>query len=211
MEIGIIGATGNAGKAIFEEAVRRGHDVTAIVRDREKAVEVLGHEAKILEKDAFSLSQADLAGFDYVIDAFRSPKAYEHLDLAAKLIRLFRGNKHTTLFFILGAASLKDPSGNRLLKAILANNANAPWIETPLQQVHEYDFLTWIDNVNWTAISPQGNFKVGPATEYVMGTDQLMQNTEGESVVTTGNVAVAIVDEIEHPKHLRQRFTVVDK
>ena len=33
MKIGIIGATGNAGSAIYQEAVQRGHEVTAIVRN----------------------------------------------------------------------------------------------------------------------------------------------------------------------------------
>jgi len=211
MKIGIIGATGKAGQAIYREAEKRNHDVTAIVRSSEKARELFGDNVKMIKKDVFTLNQADLSGFDYIVDAFASPKAYEHLDLAGKLIRMFRENEETTLFFILGAASLNDDNGKRYLDTILANYAGQPWIATPLQQAHEYDYLQWIDNVKWTAISPQETFNVGPATGYVMGEESIMKNSEGKSTVTTGNVAKAVVDEIESPTHLNKRFTVVDQ
>jgi putative NADH-flavin reductase len=50
MKIGIIGATGNAGRAIVGEAVARGHAVTAVVRSPEKARELLGASVAILHK-----------------------------------------------------------------------------------------------------------------------------------------------------------------
>ncbi|WP_396206516.1 NAD(P)H-binding protein, partial [Enterococcus sp.] len=60
MKVGIIGATGNAGAAIFKEAQQRGHEVVAIVRNAAKAKEQLGENSLIIEKDAFSLAQSDL-------------------------------------------------------------------------------------------------------------------------------------------------------
>ena len=48
MKIGIIGATGNAGSAIYQETVQRGHEVTAIVRNEAKSKEQVGETFKTL-------------------------------------------------------------------------------------------------------------------------------------------------------------------
>lgn len=69
MRIGIIGATGMAGSAVFREAVTRGHETVALVRDSAKAADVLGATARITERDAFALTAEDLAGFDVVVNA----------------------------------------------------------------------------------------------------------------------------------------------
>jgi putative NADH-flavin reductase len=55
MKIGIIGAIGNAGRAIYAEAISRGHDVTALVRDPDRARELLGPKVVVVAKDAFDL------------------------------------------------------------------------------------------------------------------------------------------------------------
>ncbi|WP_125982704.1 NAD(P)-dependent oxidoreductase [Loigolactobacillus iwatensis] len=210
MQIGIIGATGNAGSAIFKTAEKKGHTVTAIVRNKAKAQKMFGADAKILEKDALALTYNDLHNFDYVIDAFASPKSYQHLDLATQLITEFREDTHTTLLFILGSSSLRDEEGNLLLDSVLKRAAGQPWIGTPIQQTHEYNYLKWVDNVKWTAVSPQIEFVVGPATSYRLGTDNAMTDSNGKATVSTGNFAAAIVAEIEEPTHLHQRFTVVN-
>lgn len=66
MKIGIIGANGNARKLILAEAVKRKHEVTAIVRDRSKVAE----SVDVIEKDIFDLQTEELAAFDVVVDAF---------------------------------------------------------------------------------------------------------------------------------------------
>ncbi|MGM0931236.1 MAG: NAD(P)H-binding protein [Actinomycetota bacterium] len=73
MKIGIIGASGNAGRDLFREATKRGHQTTAIVRSAAKAADVLGADAAVLERDAFAIDAEDLAAFDVVINAFGSP------------------------------------------------------------------------------------------------------------------------------------------
>ena len=70
MKIAVIGATGKQGSMIAEEALNRGHDVTAIVRN---AAKVSNAELKVLEKDVFSLTPEDLSDFDVVVDAFGTP------------------------------------------------------------------------------------------------------------------------------------------
>lgn len=112
--IGVIGATGTAGKAITKEAVQKGFEVTAIVRNEEKAQKIFGKTVSYLNKDAFALQKTDLEKFDTIVDAF-SPSdlkiAYLHIDLATKLVAFFRETTHPRLFFILGAGSLKNGKG----------------------------------------------------------------------------------------------------
>lgn len=135
MRLAIIGATGMAGTALYREGVSRGHEVTAIVRNKDKAVSLLGRDVKIIEKNVFDLSRSDIDGFDVVINAFStSPdKAYLHLDLAAKLIALFRETERPRLFFILGAGSLLDQEGKLFLDTIkTAPNAES-WISIPIE------------------------------------------------------------------------------
>ncbi|KRL80779.1 NAD(P)-dependent oxidoreductase [Secundilactobacillus paracollinoides] len=210
MKIGVIGATGRTGQEIVKEAISRGHEVTAIVRSKDKAASLFGNQVTIIKQDALTLTHDDLSEFDEVVDAFASPQAYQHLDLASRLISAFRNDDTTNLFFILGASSLKQADGTMMLDTILKDNAGQPWIQTPVQQVHEYNYLQWIDNVNWTAISPQATFTPGPKTTYRIAKDEILLNKAGKSEVSTGNLASALLDEIEQPKHLRQRFTVVD-
>lgn len=211
MKIGVIGATGHAGSAIVNEALSRGHQVTAIVRNAAKAEKMFGDKVTVIQKDAMAITKADLTPFDVVVDSFATrDAAYRHLDLATRLVSELRGDDHTRVFFILGASSLLD-HGKRVIDQVLAANKGADWVQTPQQQWHEYQFLQWVDNVNWTAMSPQFEFKVGPRSAYQLGKDELLHNNEGKSTVTTGNFAAAMLDEIEHPNHIRSRFTVCDQ
>ena len=87
---------------------KRGHEVTAIVRNHKKAEDLFGSEAAILAKDAFDLAKEDLVAFDAIVNAFATEpaKAYRHVDLAAELIALLRESDSPRLVFILGAGSL---------------------------------------------------------------------------------------------------------
>ena len=64
-KIAVVAANGKAGRAIVKEAVNRGLDVTAVVREANRT-----DAQHIIERDLFDLTAADLAGFDVVIDAF---------------------------------------------------------------------------------------------------------------------------------------------
>lgn len=211
MKIGIIGGNGKTGSALYAEAKKRGHEPTAIVRSEQRGREVLGEDAQLLVKDAFDLTKADLTQFDVVVDAFAvpmgSPVAYLHLDLLTKLVHDLRDTK-TRLVVIIGAASLKQPDGKRLIDQLLAMPDHEQWIGTPLNQTYEYEFLQMIDNVDWVAVSPSRNFGPGPTNGYVTGTDELLVDSNGKSELSNGNMALAIMDEIESPQHQHQRFTV---
>lgn len=214
MKIGIIGGAGRTGRALFNEAVKRGDLPTAIVRDQDKAEGVLGDYGNYLEKDAFKLTAADLMSFDVVIDAMGSEpgQASRHVDLAKMLVELVRpeGENAPRLFFILGAASLtKD--GRPYLEELYEQPGTASWIAIPEQQLRELKYLQGVTDVDWVGISPAAEFVPGPAGRPVLGTDELLVGPGGASRVTTGTLAVAVLDEIHEPQHKGERFTVRDE
>lgn len=210
MRVAIIGATGMAGSALYKESVSRGHDVTAIVRNKDKAISLFGDTVKMIEKDVFELEKADLAGFDVIINAFATApaKAYQHLDLAAKLVAMFRETEKPRLFFILGAASLLDENGNLFLDTLKTIPDVAAWISIPTEAYKTLNFLRGIDNVNWVGVSPSADFVAGEATTPVLGKDHLLTAPNGKSLVTSGTMAAAILNEIENPQFIKTRFTV---
>ncbi|UNL70566.1 NAD(P)H-binding protein [Bifidobacterium longum subsp. longum] len=65
LKIAVVAANGKEGRLVVEAAVRRGHDVTAVVRGENKT-----DAQHAIVKDLFDLTAADLAGFDVVVDAF---------------------------------------------------------------------------------------------------------------------------------------------
>ena len=65
------------------------------------------------------------------------------------------------------------------------------------------------NELEWTFLSPPASIAPGERTgHYRVGKDQLLKNKEGESKISTQDYAVAMLDELEHPQHIRERFTV---
>lgn len=213
MKIGIIGATGMAGSALFHEASKRKHEVTAIVRDKVKALAQLGERTRVLERDAFDLTKEDLADFDVIINAFATEpaKAYRHTDLAAKLIAMFRETEQPRLVFILGAGSLQTGDDKHLfVEDVRQAPGSEAWISIPENQLKELRFLREVDNVNWIGVSPSADFRPGENRGVVLGKDELLVSADGKSHTTAGTLAAALLDEIEKPQHKQERFTVGD-
>ncbi|MFB9769443.1 NAD(P)-dependent oxidoreductase [Lactiplantibacillus modestisalitolerans] len=215
MKIMIIGATGMAGSAITKMALNRGHEVLAIGRSADKLA-ALPTDAKLTTQalDAFKLTKADLAAVDVVVDAMACPpdQAYLHVDLATHLVALTRGTDQPRLVFILGAGSLTTGADQHLfVHDIESDPANDAFVAVPQNQLAELTFLRTVNNVNWVGISPSADFHAGDATKALLGTDELLVNAAGDSVTTSGTMAVAVLDEIEQPQHHQTRFTVANQ
>src|SRR5690606_24493612 len=101
MRIAIIGASGKAGNLIMKEALERGHDVTAIVRDASKLNE---KSVTVIEKSIFDLTTDDVKAFDVVVNAFGAPISEEqaHVDAGHALIEAIKGAE--TRAIIVGGA-----------------------------------------------------------------------------------------------------------
>lgn len=111
MEIGIIGASGKAGSFILNEAIDRGHEVTAIVRNSAK---ILKDNIAIVEKNLFDLKKEDLVKFDVVVNAFKAPNGQEHQHIHAGrvLLEALKNNQETRLIVVGGAGSLYVDESN---------------------------------------------------------------------------------------------------
>jgi putative NADH-flavin reductase len=71
------------------------------------------------------------------------------------------------------------------------------------------DALRAENDLDWTFLSPSAEFAPGPRTgTFRLGRNELLTDRTGRSWVSMEDFAIALVDELEHPRHLRQRFTV---
>ncbi|MCD2257193.1 NAD(P)H-binding protein [Agrilactobacillus fermenti] len=213
MKIGILGGAGRAGAFIYQEAQARGHEPVAIVRNEAKAKAKLGDEAHLLVKDTFDLTAADLVPFDAIVDALSVPwgsgKGYLHLDMATHIMHLLRDTQAIALF-IIGSSSL-EINGQVIYHTFDATTAQQPWFDGARYQYFEYIYLQMNPEVNWIAVSPAMAFPTGPKTGYLRGKDELLVDEAGNSQISTGNMAAAILDELEQPSAIHSRFTVRDK
>lgn len=210
MKIAVIGAGGKAGSEIVKEALHRGHEVTAIVRS---AAKVTDSRAAVMEKDVFDLTAGDLKGFDAVVNAFGAPFGQEHLhvDAGNVLINALKDVPETRLIVVGGAGSLfvDEAKTTRVVETPGFPDFVKP---TALNQGKNLDILQGTKGLKWTFVSPSANFAVGARTgSYVKGKDHLLVNSKGESYVSYADYAIAIVDEIEQPEHVGERFTVVSE
>lgn len=210
MKIAVIGAGGKAGSEIVREALNRGHEVTAIVRDASK---LAGSKAAVTVKDIFALTAEDLQGYDAVVNAFAAPFGQEqqHVEAGNVLIEALKSAPATRLIVVGGAGSLFVDEA-RTMKVVETPDFPDFVKPTALNQGKNLEILQGTEGLRWTFVSPSANFAVGERRgAYVKGKDQLLVNSKGESYVSYADYAIAIVDEIEVPQHIRERFTVVSE
>ncbi|MDQ0058593.1 NAD(P)-dependent oxidoreductase [Paenibacillus harenae] len=211
MKIAVIGASGKAGRLILKEAAARGHEVTAIVRTAAKVSEA---GATVIEKDIFTLTSADLNAFDAVVNAYAAPHGEEHLHVESGqvLINALKDAPNTRLLVVGGAGSLfvDEAKTVRLVETPEFPDLYKP---TALNQGKNLNDLEQSTGVQWTFISPAAFFDAeGKRTgAYQLGADNLIVNAKGDSYVSYADYAIAVVDEIENPKHLNKRFTLVSE
>lgn len=210
MNIAIIGASGRQGTALLKEAMRRGHDVTAIVRDESR---LKAQPSSVLEKDILSLTTKDLAWFDVVIDAFGvfdKNMLYLHSTTLKHLAGILHDSV-TRLLVVGGASSLYvDKSKHiRLLDSLGIAEDNT---SVPGAMALAFDKLKTVDDVNWTYLSPPQDFSpdIENTGNYKTGHNYLLFNSEGKSEISYDDYAIAMIDEAEDAAHVKQRFTVVN-
>lgn len=209
MKIAVICANGKEGRMIVKEPVERGLDVTAVVRGENKS------EAKqVIVKDLFDLSASDLEGFDIVIDAFGTwepEKLPQHITSLNHLCDLLSG-KETRLLVVGGAGSLYVNSEHT---AQVMDAPDFPDIFKPLASNMgiALDKLRTRNDVKWTYISPAGDFQAdGKRTgKYILGGEELILNSKGESSISYADYAIAMIDEAVKGNHIQQRISVVSE
>ncbi len=209
MKIALIGATGFTGSAILQELAARGHEVTALA-SRPDAVaphaQVTAQAADVMDTAALA---ASLRGADAVISAFSGHRQDDVLGYYMKGIRSIvaavKAAQVARLLLVGGAGSLEVADGVQLLDTPDFPAAYKPTAEGARQALALLRDQAVLD---WTVLSPSSQLLPGARTGvYRVGSDRLLVDAEGVSAISVGDLAAAMVDEVEHPRHRRQRFT----
>lgn len=214
-KIVLIGASGFVGSTILNEALQRGHEVTAIVRNPEKISTV--HPALTVVKadatDPATLAQT-AAGKDAIISAYNpgwgNPRQYEEtLENYPKIVEGAKRSGVKRLLIVGGAGSLFVQPGVRLM-----DTEGLPEAWLPAVKSHGEFYLNTLVNetgIDWVYFSPAGNLgNMGPGVrtgKYRLGKDDMLVDEKGESFISVEDYAVAMIDELEQENHHRERFT----
>ena len=207
MKIAVVAANGKVGRLVVKEALNRNLDVTAVVRGQNKT------EAKAdIIKDIMDLTKDDLKVFDVVVDAFGvfiPEKLSQHSTVLKHLCDILSGSK-TRLLIVGGAGSLYVDKEH---KNQLYDTPDFPKEYLPLAKAQGKALaeLRERDDVQWTFISPAADFQAeGERTgKYILAGEEFTLNSKNESIISYADYAIAMVDEIEKGKHIKERISVV--
>lgn len=209
MKLFLFGVTGNAGQAILQEALSRGHVVTAAARQT-GFFHPIGKASVVTADvlDAASLKDA-IKGHDAVVVAISGRKSgHDTVARAAtNLLATMPEAGVSRLLWVGGAGSLEVAPGVRLVDT---PQFPAIYKEEALGQAAALQTLrAGKTSVNWTYVSPPAMIGVGGRTgKYRVGADQLLADGNGVSTITWIDYAVAVVDELEKNGHPQARITV---
>jgi len=210
MKIALIGGTGFVGTALLDELLQRGHAVTALARDPAKFT--ARERLTVVKADALDASQvADaVRGHDAVVSAYnpgwKEPAIYDlFLKGSRAILDGVRSSGVKRVLVVGGAGSLFVAPG---VQKVDTPGFPEPWKQGALAA---RDLLTEIRGetvLDWTFVSPAAILEPGPRTgNFRLGGEQLLMNGDAPAKISVADLSVAIVDELETPRHVKQRFT----
>jgi putative NADH-flavin reductase len=200
MNIVLAGATGNIGSRILDEALQRGHRVTGLTRDPAKLAARSGLQAKKANTTEVAAFADALKGHDAAILSVK----WNENDVHQVLDALRKAGVKRCLF-VVGAGSLLRTDGRTHFDHMAEKGIQPPTSKPAALALAEVQKVTDLD---WTAISPPASIQPGTRTgKFRLGRDHLIEDDKGKSEISREDFAIAILDEIEKPKHIRQRFT----
>ena len=205
MKVAVIGATGLAGSLITQKLVAAGADVTALVRNASR----LKVDVPVIEKDIFALTQADLAPFDVIIEAFRAPEGQEiqHLQAMRHLMSLLEGSP-TRLIAVGGTSSLYIDA-TRTKRQIDLVDVTAPFYPVA-KYMSDAALELKASDLNYTYFSPTSYFDpAGPETgAYSLATDIFTLYRSGKSYISMADFASAMRDIVLNGTHQREQISI---
>jgi uncharacterized protein len=211
MRIAVVAASGRIGSRIVNEALDRGHEVTAIVRHPEK-VTTQNPRLTVVQGDALDVNSLvnPIRGHEVVVSAYSpgfAPTDDQSLfsTAAHSLIEAVKQSDVPRLIVVGGASSLEVSPGVRLL-----DTPNLPDFVRPhaTAGAKVLDILRESD-IDWTYFSPAINIEPGMRTgKYRIGKDNPIFDAQGKSDISMEDYSAALLDEVEVPQFSRQRFTV---
>jgi uncharacterized protein len=200
MKVALIGIGGRVGSRLATELLARGHTVTGIERNPGKLTNRPGLEIKQGDATNPSILVPLITGHDAVVSASR----FVTSDPAALIAAVTKAGVKR-LLVVGGAGSLEVAPGKALVdtpgfpEAYKAEGRAGTRFLEVLKETE----------LDWTFLSPSAEFAPGERTgKFRLGENQLLVDATGKSRISMEDYAIAFVDELEHPKHHRRRFTV---
>ena len=206
MQITVLGANGKTGTAVVDQALARGHRVTALVRDRSK---ITRSDAglTVVEGDAREADDVAkaLVGSDAVISTLGSMKAKDELLTRASAALVTAATAAEVKRVVVMSSFVAAPQFKRdlmgklmasMMKSVVADKSQG---ETHLQA----------SNLDWTFVYPTGLDKA-PAGQpvRVVGADEQVSAKNG---IARADVATFLLDEAASNAHVRQRLVITTK
>ncbi len=219
LNILVYGATGKIGSLVVDEALSRGHVVTAVSRNPAQIEQ--SHEnlsavrGDLLDPESIASLVVDqdvvIISVRGIIGKSKSPESALQRIAVEKVVNVLRdlGVSAPRLIHVGGSGSLEVEPGvlyaDKLPKVFLPKN-----LELEIRgQVLALEYLRTVDDVKWSYATPAKNFTNGERTgEFRLGGDQLLEDAKGKSRISRADFAVALVDEAENANYVRQRFSV---
>ena len=213
MDIVVFGANGNIGQVLVREALDRGHRVTAALRSTYKMPRMGGAVTTVQTdvSDAASVARA-VEGHDAVVSSiggFGHDNPRIAIECAPAIVEGMLAAGVQRLVIVGTAGTLLGEDGTQRM-----DGANFPAFlrdeATSHRELQQYLKTLDASSIAWTYFSPPVIIEPGERTgSYTVGGDHLMVNGSGESYISNEDYAVALLDELEEPRHVGRRFTAV--
>lgn len=211
MKVALIGPTGFVGSAVLKELLDRGHEVVALARD----------PSRLTAQDRLTVRQADakqsaqvaaaVEGVDAVVSAYNPGWGVVaiHDEFLEGTRAIYDGVKRAgvkRLLVVGGAGSLYAAPGVQLVDT---PEFPEQWKAGALAAREALNLIRLETSLDWTFLSPAVHLEPGERRgSYRVSLDMPVMDANGPAHVSTADLAVAIVDELEQPRHIRRRFTV---
>jgi putative NADH-flavin reductase len=207
MTVAVCGATGRTGSRILNELISRGHKVIAMVR---KAGSLEPREGVSVAVDDLSDPERTaeaIKGADALVSAYAPPgnDVEELIRVTERLVEATAKAGVGRFLMVGGAGTLEVAPGVSLIES---GKLPAEWMPIAKAHAQALEALR-ASGVDWTSLSPAAYFDPGERTgRFRLGTDNLIADAEGNSRISMEDYAIAMVDELETPQHVRGRFSV---
>ncbi|MGL5272601.1 MAG: NAD(P)-dependent oxidoreductase [Phocaeicola sp.] len=212
-KVTIIGASGFVGSAILNEALSRGYEVRAIVRNPEK-VTVTNSQLEVVKADITDENNLVdlLCGEEKLISAYNpgwaNPNIYDETLKGYPIILNAAKRADVKRLLIVGGAGTLFVAPNL---RVVDSGAIPAEIMGGVKSLGEFYLNTLMSEkeIDWVFFSPAGNLAPGERTgNYRLGKDDLILDAQGASNISVEDYAKAMIDELEAPAHHYERFTI---
>lgn len=207
MKVTLYGASGMIGSRILDELLSRRHDVIAVARNpsRIKRTEAEALAGDVL--DARGVAET-VRGSDAVISAYAPPETATQLLVQAtkSLLSALEVSGVRRFLMVGGAGNLEVAPG---VPIVDTPHFPPEWISHGRAHKDAFCVLQQ-SNLDWTSLSPAAQIQPGERTgRFRLSGSSFMADRNGNSSISAEDFALALVDELDHPRHVRELLGVV--